>query len=51
MYFIINFVEDEQPLPKFFVGRKDLLSGKELDDSMTLKQYDVVMISIPKQEN
>ena len=48
LYFIINFVKDEQPLPKCFVGKRDLLSGDELGDDTILKQYDVILVSIPK---
>ena len=43
-----KFVKDEQPLPKCFVGKRDLLSGDELGDDTKLKQYDVILVSIHK---
>ena len=42
--FIINFHEQEEKVPTQFVGKQDLLSGKQLTEDTILEQYGVYVI-------
>jgi beta-galactosidase len=42
--FIINFREQEEKVPTQFVGKQDLLSGKQLTEDTILEQYGVYVI-------
>ena len=46
-YFIFNFRDKELPLPSFFDGTVDLLTGKTVTEGMNLKQYDTVLVCVP----
>lgn len=41
IYFVMNFKDQELPLPAAFAGKKDLLSGREMKEGEVLKKYDV----------
>ncbi|OTN76158.1 hypothetical protein A5886_001235 [Enterococcus sp. 8G7_MSG3316] len=43
-YFLINFEAEAQPLPAYFVGKTDLLSGAILEKNQTLSQYTTYII-------
>lgn len=44
VWFIMNFGEEERPVPACFRKQKDLLSGEVLTENTRLKKYDVVII-------
>ena len=44
IYFIINFQEEEQELPEYFVGATDILQNEVLTKGMKLKKYDVKIV-------
>ena len=41
VYFVMNFKDQELPLPAVFAGKKDLLSGRTMEEGEMLKKYDV----------
>ena len=41
IYFVINFKDQELPLPAVFAGKKDLLSGRTMEEGEVLRKYDV----------
>ena len=41
IYFVMNFKDQELPLPAVFAGKKDLLSGRTMEEGEMLKKYDV----------
>lgn len=43
-YFIINFNQEEKPLPKYFVGKMDELKNRKLTIETVLQPYDVLVI-------
>lgn len=43
-YFLINFEAEAQPLPAYFAGKTDLLSGAILEKNQTLSQYTTYII-------
>ena len=47
-YFIFNFKDKDIPLPAFFDGLTDLLTGKTLSAGTILKQYDALLVSLQK---
>ena len=48
LYFVINFKDEELPLPKVFEGKKNLLTGSVLTEGEMLKKYDVRIVCCPK---
>ena len=44
-YFILNLTNHTLPLPKVFVGKTDILSGKLMEEDTTLIPYDVLLVS------
>ena len=48
LYFVINFKDEELPLPKVFGGKKNLLTGSVLTEGEMLKKYDVRIVCCPK---
>ena len=43
-YFVMNFKEEEQKLPKSLAGKKDLLTGKVTEEGTMLKKWDVLLL-------
>ena len=43
-YFIMNFKNEDLPLPKVFAGSVDMLTGNNLGDGTMLKKYDTVIV-------
>ena len=41
VYFVMNFKDQELPLPTVFAGKKDLLSGRTMEEGEMLGKYDV----------
>ena len=41
VYFVMNFKDQELPLPTVFTGKKDLLSGQTMEEGEMLGKYDV----------
>jgi beta-galactosidase len=41
VYFVMNFKDQELPLPTVFAGKKDLLSGQTMEEGEMLGKYDV----------
>lgn len=41
IYFVMNFKDQELPLPTVFAGKKDLLSGQTMEEGEMLGKYDV----------
>ncbi len=41
VYFVMNFKDQELPLPMVFAGKKDLLSGQTMEEGEMLGKYDV----------
>ena len=41
VYFVMNFKDQELPLPTVFTGKKDLLSGRTMEEGEMLGKYDV----------
>lgn len=41
VYFVMNFKDQELPLPMVFTGKKDLLSGQTMEEGEMLGKYDV----------
>lgn len=48
LYFLMNFQESAQPLPKCFAGMEDFLTGERLTEGTALKQYDVRLVRVEK---
>ena len=46
-YFIFNFRDKVLPLPAFFDGTVDQLTGKTINAGMNLKQYGTVLVCMP----
>ena len=44
--FVMNFKEEERKLPAVFAGKTDLLKGKVLMETTTLKKYDVFLVEL-----
>lgn len=44
-YFVLNFKPEAQPLPPFFAGKTDRLTGNVLPADHMLAQYDVVIVT------
>ena len=47
-YFLINFKDSDYPIPSCFAGCTDLLTGETVSESRLMKQYDSLLISVPK---
>lgn len=47
-YFIFNFKDRDFPIPSCFAGCTDLLTGETVSDGRMMKQYDSLLISVPK---
>ena len=45
-YFIFNFKDNVLPLPNYFDGFKDLLTGETVAGGRMMKQYDALLIAI-----
>ena len=43
-YFIMNFKDGEYPVPARFVGKTDLLTGKQIPDGERLTKYEVRLV-------
>ena len=46
LYFIMNFCDETQRLPKEFIGKKDLITDITLEEGSELKKYDVKIVRI-----
>ena len=44
IYFIINFQDQEQPIPTCFIGKKDILTDRIIEADETLEKYQVKII-------
>lgn len=44
IYFVLNFTEQEIPMPVSLWGKKDLLTGEKVDAETVLKKYDVYLL-------
>ena len=47
LYFIINFKDEEIPLPAVFDGKEDILTGEKVQGGEMLKKYDLRIVSVP----
>lgn len=43
-YFLINFTDEMLSIPHFFVGKRDLLTDKEIIKKQMMKKYDVLIV-------
>lgn len=43
-YFIMNFKDDAQKIPNFFIGEKDLITQETLTKETSLNKYDVLLV-------
>ena len=43
-YFVMNFTDEEQILPKSLTGKKDMISQKMTEHGMKLKKWDVLLL-------
>ena len=43
-WFILNFHNEDLPVPEVFIGKTNILTGEKLMSGATLKQYDVVIV-------
>lgn len=48
LYFIINFKDEEIPLPAVFDGKEDILTGEKVQGGEMLKKYDLQIVSVPR---
>ena len=48
LYFIINFKDEEIPLPAVFDGKEDILTGEKVQGGEMLKKYDLRIVSVPR---
>lgn len=48
IYFVMNFKDQELPLPSVFTGKKDWLTGAVMEEDEMLKKYDVRILSCPR---
>ena len=48
LYFIINFKDEEIPLPVVFDGKEDILTGEKVQGGEMLKKYDLRIVSVPR---
>ena len=48
LYFIINFKDEEIPLPAVFDGKEDILTGEKVQGGDMLKKYDLRIVSVPR---
>lgn len=46
IYFVMNFKDQELPLPTVFAGKKDLLSGRTMEEGEMLRKYDVRILTL-----
>ena len=46
IYFILNFHENSEKIPKEFYGYRDLLTGDEITEDMILEQYGVCIVHV-----
>ena len=44
-YFLLNFKEQELPLPERFIGKTDVLTGQIVDNNTTLSCYDTLIFT------
>lgn len=47
-YFVINFKDEKLPVPAFFTGKKDLLTGEIITGKEIFAKYDVRIIVVEK---
>ncbi len=45
---IINFKDEEIPLPAVFDGKEDILTGEKVQGGEMLKKYDLRIVSVPR---
>jgi len=43
-YFVMNFCDEDIPLPKKFFAKKDIITGKDLVPGTVLKAYELVVV-------
>ena len=48
LYFIINFKDEEIPLPAVFDGKEDILTGEKVQGGEMLKKYGLRIVSVPR---
>ena len=48
LYFVINFKDEEIPLPAVFDGKEDILTGGKVQGGEMLKKYDLRIVSVPR---
>ena len=48
LYFIINFKDEEIPLPAVFDRKEDILTGEKVQGGEMLKKYDLRIVSVPR---
>ena len=48
LYFVINFKDEELPLPSVFDGKEDILTGEKVQGGTMLKKYDLRIVSVPR---
>lgn len=50
-YFIMNFQDEELPLPSCFAGKTDILTGRTMAVQEMLSQYDVRIIKVDREKD